>query len=305
MSIEAANWAWKQAIKPNAKLVLLALADRANADGVSWPSIRRMAKETGLNERSIYRHIKDLSDLSLIVVRSDNGRGNSYQLNLLNADVPLTTCHPCQTVTPDKLSPLTECQETPDKLSPVPLTKTTNVSDIEPKEEPKENPKKNTRAKKPKPDKLVFGQFGNVRMTKDEYDKLISEQGEARALKAIAKLDTFIGSKGDKYKSHYMTMFSWVLKAVDEDEDKSRWQPPGLARDGPVATTQHQADRQNQINMAKFVLAAQELEKNGNIAANSNGASQNGNALPPANERGRVECFGSELGRYMPGDERC
>ncbi len=41
MSVAATQWAWRQALKPAAKLVLLALADRANDAGECWPSVHR------------------------------------------------------------------------------------------------------------------------------------------------------------------------------------------------------------------------------------------------------------------------
>ena len=143
MSIDAYNWAWRQqGLNTGQKLVLLSLADRADEKGYAWPSVTRMAKDTCLDARTIYRHIKSLSLSGLIVITSEPGRGNLYQLVGINqredtpdklSPPPLTKSHPCQKVTPDILA------STPDKLSPPPLTKTTNASDREPKEEPKEN----------------------------------------------------------------------------------------------------------------------------------------------------------------------
>lgn len=108
------------------------------------------------------------------------------------------------------------------------------------------------RAREAKPEKLTYGQFGNVKLTRDEYDKLIARQGHERTQQAIAKLDAFIGSKGDKYKSHYMTMYSWVLKAVDEDMARARGQPSPGAWKSP-------AQRRLESN-----LAAAEAFVNGN-----------------------------------------
>jgi hypothetical protein len=58
----------------------------------------------------------------------------------------------------------------------------------------------------------------------------MADYGE-KGRKAIEKLDSYLESKGDKYKSHYATMFSWVLRAVDEDDAKqARASPPGSNR---------------------------------------------------------------------------
>lgn len=49
MSIDATIWAWKLALKPTQKLLLLSLADRANEKHGCFPSIQRIENDTGLN----------------------------------------------------------------------------------------------------------------------------------------------------------------------------------------------------------------------------------------------------------------
>ena len=103
-----------------------------------------------------------------------------------------------------------------------------------------------------------------MKMTQEEYDKLVTGHGNAKATKAVAKLDAWLGANGDKYKSHYMAMHSWVLRAVEEDEARAaRASPHGAGP--PVATTQYQRDREGQVGMAKLYLAikAEEEEKHG------------------------------------------
>lgn len=67
------SWAWQQ--RPTtrdgnpssaAKLVLVALADLADADGAAWPSVRYLAGMTGLSERSVYEQINRLADDGLL-----------------------------------------------------------------------------------------------------------------------------------------------------------------------------------------------------------------------------------------------
>ena len=54
MSLVATRWAWSlRGLRPAQKLVLLSLADRAGEDGVCWPSIPRLARDTGLNEKTV------------------------------------------------------------------------------------------------------------------------------------------------------------------------------------------------------------------------------------------------------------
>ena len=66
MSNRAINWAWLQKVTPTQKLVLLHMADKAGDSLLAWSSVRKMAIETGLTERSIYRAIDDLRVLGLI-----------------------------------------------------------------------------------------------------------------------------------------------------------------------------------------------------------------------------------------------
>jgi len=72
------------------------------------------------------------------------------------------------------------------------------------KEEDKEEDKK----------KNIHGEF--VKLTEPEYQKLIKKFGKERAEEKIKDLDTGIGSKGYKYKSHYHTILSWDRKEKKE-----------------------------------------------------------------------------------------
>lgn len=80
MSAAATQWAWQQAIRPAPKLVLLALADRANAAGECWPSTARLAKDTGLYRETIHAAIQQMEAGKIIQVSRSNGRGNIYKL---------------------------------------------------------------------------------------------------------------------------------------------------------------------------------------------------------------------------------
>lgn len=64
----------------------------------------------------------------------------------------------------------------------------------------------------------VFGEFSNVKMTKEEQGKLIDAHGQAWFDKAIDILDNYMASKGKTYKSCYATMKKggWVDLKVRE-----------------------------------------------------------------------------------------
>ena len=250
VSNDALNWAIAQRLTQTQKIVLVILANRADSEWRCWPSAKALAEECSISERSVFRAIKELSEAGFVSVSTEYGVRSIYTLTPDTVSVP-----PCQPVTPDTVSPLTDSQVTPDTVSgdPCHSVRATRASSYEPKENPKEPKEKNTRARKPKIEKLRFGQFGNVLMTQEEHDKLMAEHGE-RGKRAIAKLDAFIGSKGDKYKSHYMAMFSWVLRAVDEDEAR------GGARASPV-NQQQPPSRENDAIMRTMANAANVLQR--------------------------------------------
>ena len=80
MSIKVMAWAWEQEIKPITKIVLLALADHADDDGICWPGIKSIAAKCGLHRVSIQRHIAELIDSGMLKKEfrtAENGRQTS------------------------------------------------------------------------------------------------------------------------------------------------------------------------------------------------------------------------------------
>ncbi len=78
-------------------------------------------------------------------------------------------------------------------------------------------------ARKPSsPAKKQYGsEFGNVRLTEQEYERLSDKCGgiETRQ-QVIDKLDIFLETKPKAYKSHYAAILKWVINAVKEDQGK-------------------------------------------------------------------------------------
>lgn len=61
MSIDATRWAWtRRGLRPAAKLVLLALADRAGADDCAYPSRTTIQQDTCLDRKSVAAAINAL-----------------------------------------------------------------------------------------------------------------------------------------------------------------------------------------------------------------------------------------------------
>jgi DNA-binding transcriptional ArsR family regulator len=72
----------KRGLKPNAKLVLLHLADHARAaDWKSWPGVDLLVVETGLSRRSIYDQLRNLEESGLIKRAEFCDRKRVFKLN--------------------------------------------------------------------------------------------------------------------------------------------------------------------------------------------------------------------------------
>ncbi len=68
MSIFAIQWAFSRQIKPGTtKFVLVAMADHANENGVTFPSIASLCKKTSLNRKTVINALARLSNAGIIL----------------------------------------------------------------------------------------------------------------------------------------------------------------------------------------------------------------------------------------------
>lgn len=71
------------------------------------------------------------------------------------------------------------------------------------------------------PEKKKYAEF--VRMTEDEYEKLVERYGQIFTMACVEELDNYKGAKGKTYKNDYRAILSWVVDRVKEKR-------PGLER---------------------------------------------------------------------------
>lgn len=110
MSIKLMTAVWeREDLSSTQKLVLLALADWANDEGLCWPSINRLAIKASLTGRGVQKAIRSLEDIGFIRRIEVVGKGNQYWIS-----IPLNNVHPCTTFTP----PLNDVHPTPEPRSP-------------------------------------------------------------------------------------------------------------------------------------------------------------------------------------------
>lgn len=98
MSVNATRFAWEcdlsKTTKRSAKrLVLLALADRANKENTCFPSIARVVKDTGMDRKTVMNTINDLIKLGIV---SDTGdrKGGTNQVRVLKINVDKQESYP-------------------------------------------------------------------------------------------------------------------------------------------------------------------------------------------------------------------
>lgn len=84
MSIELINAVWKhsQQKKSGALVVLQAIADYANADGIAWPAVATLARKTRMSKRNLQRWLSALQrDGELRILRNQGRHGtNIYRV---------------------------------------------------------------------------------------------------------------------------------------------------------------------------------------------------------------------------------
>lgn len=93
MSIAIMSAVWEHSKQASGNLLLLlALADYANAEGVCWPSVTTLAKRARVSERHVRRMLRELEEAGEVSVEPNAGQHGS---NRYTVRIP----------TPDKMSP--------------------------------------------------------------------------------------------------------------------------------------------------------------------------------------------------------
>lgn len=115
------SWVWQHSkAKGTTRLVLLALADHAGADGGdAYPSVGRLAARCGMGERAVQGAIKKLRSLGELEVEPNTGpRGvNRYRIPMTPADpAPPQNVRPADPAPP----PRNTCTPPPQESTPPP-----------------------------------------------------------------------------------------------------------------------------------------------------------------------------------------
>ncbi len=87
MSFKAMSWATSiKTGSPTKKLILLMLADRANAEGFCWPSMKTLMADCEMSREAISRNIKQMEESDFLHITKHNNKGqwknNVYHLHV-------------------------------------------------------------------------------------------------------------------------------------------------------------------------------------------------------------------------------
>lgn len=128
MSIKVMSAIFESDLPPSKRLVMLALADHANDEGICYPSIARLCLRTGMKERTVQTHIRELEAGGHLSREMNKGRGGSNLYHLTPAkSAPPQELPPAENNTP----PPQKTAQTPAKSAPKP-----SLNHNEPSEEP-------------------------------------------------------------------------------------------------------------------------------------------------------------------------
>lgn len=99
---------WDISLPASEKIVLLALADNANDEGICWPSIATIARKSSKSERTVQAAIQSLKEAGLLSRQEVVGKGCRY------------TVHPSRECTPAVSAPPKSSRGTPAAAAPKP-----------------------------------------------------------------------------------------------------------------------------------------------------------------------------------------
>lgn len=68
---------------------------------------------------------------------------------------------------------------------------------------------------------IKYGEFENVKLSEEEYTKLVEVLGEPNTNLLIEELSGYMASKKTKYASHYATIKNWARRKVVEHNSKN------------------------------------------------------------------------------------
>lgn len=227
MSFKVTNWVWARSESRNgARLVMLALADRADDDGFCWPSIDDLAERTRLSPRAVQKGIAALVKDGELKVENGGGRHRSNRYQIVPKPCTSDGVTDQEPRTSDGVSPEETPNfeaETPNSATETPNFATRNPvqSAPEPPVEPSREPSGNQLEQGARDDLLPAVRDDAA----DRYPDWLTELMDAMSLAAINLPWKFIGD--DMIRIHNDILRLGIpLMVNDAVEAKASASPP-------------------------------------------------------------------------------
>jgi hypothetical protein len=220
------------------KVLYSDITSLTNKNGYCTASNKYFAKIFGVSIRTISRAISNLTEckfIQCVLVRDD-------QNEIIERKIYL--CHSVS-IGIDKSvhTPIDNSFHTPIDKNGV-YNNTSNINNIN------NNNKKNINTKKGI-DLAIIGinDCDNVELEQAEYDKLLIDYDFDIVKQQIMQLDAYLEDHPKKYKSHYKTLRTWLLKQTKTQSAATYRGPKQNANHGPILS-QRQINNLNAVQQA-------------------------------------------------------
>lgn len=180
--------------------------------GQFWTTYQQLGQELRFGISKIKRALTRLENEKQIKTKSTNRK---TLITVVNYDIFQDTTKPSEKPTKNK----TENQRKTNEKQGEKQTKNTLIQKKLKKEEVKEI------------NKYIYGEFENVQLKAEEFQKLVELYSEETTNKAIEYLSAYKEEKGYKTKSDYLTIRRWVIDAVQEKKTKAKVGVPNFMRE--------------------------------------------------------------------------
>jgi len=181
MSISIMSQVWKlQDLDGSSLLLMLAIADMANDDGVCWPGIKHLASKVRLKERQTINLINELIERGYLERKRRQSTSNVYQINM---GAIFRTCNEMHSVCAEDCTP---------NVQPIALKSSVNHKDNHQIDDAAKPPRPSR--KKPTPEETALNA---------KAKSLIDEFIELSSLKPVSPADWGKWQKMAKYLAGY------------------------------------------------------------------------------------------------------
>ena len=187
----------------------------AGAGQIAFPGRDKIVSDLRIGVKRYYNHFNLLKEYGYIIVKQVKDQKNKFTHNVYI--LPDTV--PC-TQNDDTAKPYTRFEHTTHGSTG---NDHTNNNSFEINSLNINRERAEGRASAPAPTQSTYGEYGRVKLTADDYTKLIKRHGEEKTLDYIGQLDSWLESTGKCLAGHCATIERWIKRG--DKQAPSQCQP--------------------------------------------------------------------------------